>query len=307
MVKRPYIILNPAAKGDRARKLQREIARCLPEAKIQLTKSRGHAEELAKGAVADGRDCVVAAGGDGTINEVMNGIGRSGVALGILPVGTVNVFAMELGIPFQLELAAEVLKKGKTRRVDLPSANGRFFVQLAGVGLDAMIVKETDLSSKRTWGPLSYVFTAGVIAGKRPPKLRVIDHHSGLCYEGSFVLAGNGKYYGGPLAFFPEASLRDGSLDFCVFKKQSHLDLIRYFQGILFGTHTAYKDVFYFKSSHVEVLSDDAVPWEVDGELIGEVPVRFKIKKQGLRVIVPDNSLATSVLPSLATDKIAKF
>ena len=107
----------------------------------------------------EGFERIVAAGGDGTINEVVNGIAGSDAALGLLPMGTMNVFATELGLPsYDLNRCWEIIKAEHTRLIDLPSANGKHFVQLAGVGLDAQVVKETSLALKRNFGPLSYLF-----------------------------------------------------------------------------------------------------------------------------------------------------
>ncbi len=282
------IILNPSAKGERARNLADKLRHSLPEARVLLTRYRGHAEELARQSVRAEYSKIVAAGGDGTINEVVNGIaGVSGVALGILPVGTVNVFAMELGIPSRMEAALEIISNGHARNLDMARANNRYFVQLAGVGFDAEAVKATDLNFKKVAGPLSYLLAATQVAAQKPPVLQ-IRWDQGHMVEGCFMLVGNGRYYGGPFQFFPEADMQDGKLDVCVFKKRTHFDLLRYFQGIVSGTHTKFDDVAYFKARHVSVTADRRVPLEVDGELAGEIPVEFSIKKQALKVLVPE-------------------
>lgn len=288
MSNRTCIILNPAAKGERARRLTNKLRDLLPEAVLKVTRCAGDAEALAERAVQQGYDCVVAAGGDGTLNEVVNGIAEHDVALGVLPVGTVNVFAMEMGIPFRVEDAARVVKEGRERLIDLAQANDQWFIQLAGVGLDAQIVRDTEWESKKTFGPLSYVFTLTELAGRKPPRLKIKDEERGEI-EGSFVLVGNGKFYGGPFKIFPDGEIDDGLLDVCVFKRVSHIDMLRYFRGILVGRHTFYKDVEYFHSKSVRVWSDDpSVPVEVDGELYGTAPVSFQAHSRKLRVIVPD-------------------
>lgn len=280
------IILNPTAKGERAKNLIRRLQEIFPEADLLATKRAGHAQDLARQAAARGDDMIIAAGGDGTINEVVNGMAGTPSALGILPVGTVNVFAMELGIPSKLEKAIEIIRTGYTTCIDLADANGRSFVQLAGVGFDAQTVQKTDRSFKNALGPLSYIVTAAQLALQKPPVLTV-EAEGQKTAQGSFMLVGNGRYYGGPFQFFPEASMTDGKLDVCLFKNLSHIDLIRYFQGILSGSHTKFKDVVYFKSASIYVTSDREVPIEVDGELHGLVPVRFTVKKSALTVLVP--------------------
>ena len=123
------------------------------------------------------------------------------VTLGILPMGTVNVLAMELGIPFDLVTAWKIIRAGHTRLIDQASANGHLFVQMAGVGLDAQVVQQNNRQVKQVLGPLSYLLTATKVAAEKPPRLLVeSDQHPSV--EGSFVLVGNGRLYGGPFALF---------------------------------------------------------------------------------------------------------
>ena len=134
---------------------------------------------MARNAAAEGFRKIVAAGGDSAINEVVNGLAGSAATLGLLPIGTVNVFALELGLPtHNLELCWDIIEADETRLVDLPSANGKYFVQLAGVGLDAQVVKETSLKLKRNFGPLSYLISAAQVAARQPPRLfyRIGEH-----------------------------------------------------------------------------------------------------------------------------------
>lgn len=281
---RTCIIINPEARGAKARLARLEkIAR---GAIIKATVGPGDAEAQAERAVDQGYETIVAAGGDGTVNEVVNGIGVAPVTLGILPMGTVNVFAMEMGIPLNLDRAWKVIRARKTQRIDLASANGHFFVQMAGIGFDAQVVKENSRVTKRVLGPLSYLLTATKVAVSKPPRLRVICHGKTVA-EGSFVLVGNGRFYGGPFSLFNEASLRDGWLDVCVFRGSDYLSIIRYMRGALFGSLSKFSDVHYFKAKNLLVEADREVPLEVDGELIGYSPVKFAIKPGKLRVLAP--------------------
>ncbi len=250
---------------------------------------------MAEWAVEKGFRVVVAAGGDGTINEVVNGLAGSEVALGVLPVGTMNVFAAELGLPNRLRDAWKVIQNGCIRPVDLACVNRHYFIQLAGVGLDAQVVKETSLQLKRNFGPLSYVISAAQIAARKPP--RIIVEANGNTLEGSFVLIGNGRFYGGPVAFFPDSRIDDGLLDVLVFQNQSYLDIARYLGHVLVGQHTRLSDVEYFQTKKLHVSSPDHVPVEADGELAAELPVTFRIAAKKLRVVVPERtvSLQTSL------------
>ena len=279
------IIANPAARGvrtklERLRKLQRNVV-------IRTTNGPGDAEAQAERAVEAGFGTIVAAGGDGTINEVVNGIGTAPVALGILPMGTVNVLAMELGIPFDLVSAWKVIRAGKIRLIDEATANGHIFVQMAGIGLDAQIVQRNNRQVKQVLGPLSYLLTATKVAVERPPRLRVTSEGHGTV-DGSFVLVGNGRLYGGPFPLFAHADMQDGLLDVYVFKYMNYLHLMRYFRGMLFGSLARFSDVTYFKAKRLTVQANREVPLEADGELAGHAPVEFAIKRRKLRVLVPD-------------------
>ena len=279
------IIANPAARGVKAR-LQ-HLERLTRDVVIKTTRGPGDAEAHAERAVEQGYATIVAAGGDGTVNEVVNGIGTSAVTLGILPMGTVNVFALELGIPFNLVAAWKVIRGRKTRAIDLASANGHFFVQMAGVGLDAQIVERNNRQIKKVLGPLSYLLTATQVAAEKPPRVRVTCDENPTV-EGSFVLIGNGRFYGGPFSLFDQADLQDGLLDVCVFRHMNYVALMRYFRGALFGSLSKFSDVHYFKARHVLVQANRHVPLEADGELAGHTPVEFTIRRRKLRVLVPE-------------------
>ena len=287
------VILNPAARGERASVLGDKIAALSPRVKVLLTSSPGDAREISKEAVEQGHKIIIAAGGDGTINEVVNGIGGEEASLGILPVGTMNVFAAELGIPQNnLEKAWQIIEAGFVRHVDLPRANEEYFVQLAGAGLDAEVVRRTTPDSKRALGPISYLLTLAQVAARRPPRVR-IEPVDGEPREGSFVLVGNGRLYGGPFVLFKDALLDDGLLDVLVFQNQSHWDLIRYFQAIAFGQHPDLPDVEYFQTRGLRLMSRDYVPVEIDGELTGALPYEFGFSSRKLSVLAPAPALDT--------------
>ncbi len=280
------VILNPAARSAKAAGLLGEIETLVRgEAVVALSSEPGDARRLAREAALSGAQVVVAAGGDGTVNDVLNGIAGTGATLGILPTGTMNVFATELGLPRNLREAWAAIRNGDSREIDLPRASGHAFVQMAGVGLDAQALQSTSWEAKRNLGPLSYVISAAQVAARKPPTLRV--KAEGAEHEGSFVLIGNGRFYGGPFPVFPNARLDDGLLDVILFERVGHLDLIRYLQAALFGKHIDMPDVTYLQTRALSVASESDVPVEVDGEVVGRVPVDFECEPRGLRVIVP--------------------
>jgi diacylglycerol kinase (ATP) len=285
------VILNPNAGNlETIRDWQQRVESIVRGWPIRITAHKGEAEELARCAVKEGFERIVAAGGDGTVNHVANGIVGSNAALGILPMGTVNVFAMELGLPSSdLELCWQIVEAGNIRLVDLPSANRKYFVQLGGVGLDAQAVKETTLAFKRSLGPLSYLISAAQILARQPPKL-FVESEDASFREGSFVLVGNGRLYGGPFPFFKHAVVDDGLLDVVVFKRLGYLEIIKYLHDVVFSSEIRAPEIEYFQTSYLRITSEQDVPLELDGELAGNCPVDFQMHEKALRVLAPVSS-----------------
>jgi diacylglycerol kinase (ATP) len=280
------VILNPAANSDRASRWRTRVEELARDCQLCETSHPGEAETLARHAASEGFTKIVAAGGDGTINEVVNGLAGSPCTLGLLPMGTVNVFANELRLPaHDLASCWRVIEGSHTRLVDLPSANGKYFVQLAGVGLDAQAVKETSAFLKQNFGPVSYLISAAQIAARRPPRLFLESDHGAM--ESSFVLIGNGRRYGGPFPFFKQAVMDDGLLDIVAFKQLGYFEIIRYLQEVFFSSDIRLPDVEYFQTARLRVTSDEAVPVELDGELAGDCPVEFEVREKSLRVLTP--------------------
>ncbi len=282
------IIFNPAARGEKARSLEEKVRSLTGPDTPLITSRPGETAELARQLAQEGHSTIVAAGGDGTINEVVNGIAGLDVSLGILPIGTMNILACELGLPTtQLEQCWEIIQGGFIRSIDLAMANDQYFVQLAGIGLDALAVRETDFNMRKTIGPISYIFAAAQIIGRPAPRLEICFNERETM-GGCFVLVGNGRFYGGPLSFFPNAKNDDGLLDVLVFKHQGYLDIIRYLQGVLIGNHADFADIEYRQIHSLRVISDRRVPVEIDGEVSFHTPVHFRVGPSKLRVHVPN-------------------
>jgi diacylglycerol kinase (ATP) len=281
------IILNPAARSERAQRKRAHVEMLARSCTFCATTQTGEAELMARRGAAEGFDKIVAAGGDGTVHEVVNGLAGTGATLGLLPIGTMNVFASELGLPINdLEHCWNIIQSDRTRAVDLPKANQKFFVQLAGVGLDAQVVKETSAQFKRNFGPLSYLISAAQIAARKPPRL-LIHSDDAPIKEGSFVLVGNGRLYGGPFPFFKHAVIDDGKLDVVVFKSLGYLEIIKYLQDVVFSSDIRVPEIEYFQTPRLRVESDQLVPVELDGELVGNCPVEFSLQERSLRVLAP--------------------
>ncbi len=295
---RACVIFNPSAKGDKAKRFRRHLAEIGRESTLKLTTGPEDARRLAAEAVAEGFEVVVAAGGDGTVNEVLNGLGDAPqgferARLGVLPLGTVNVFARELAIPMRLAAAWKAAQEGHEIRIDLPrveyAANGgtrrRFFAQLAGAGLDARAVELVQWELKKKLGVLAYVL-AGLRAMRHSrPDIRAAAGPRAA--TGGLVLVGNGRLYGGPFRVFPKADLRDGLLEVCVFPKVNWMTLARCAGPLLLQGRLPASAAETLQAESLTLTSPSQTPLEVDGELIGQLPATFSVERSRLRVGVP--------------------
>jgi YegS/Rv2252/BmrU family lipid kinase len=291
------VIFNPAARGEKARRFRRQLDAIGAQCALKATTAPGIARRLAAEAVTDGFDLIAAAGGDGTVNEVLNGIGDApdGFArarLGVLPLGTVNVFARELKIPLRVERAWEVLQRGRETKIDLPrvefSADGvfqkRYFCQLAGAGLDARAIELVDWRHKKQVGKLAYVIAGLKALCEKKPEITV--RANGQKISGELILIGNGKFYGGSFAILPLADLRDGRLDICVLPRVNWTALLRSAPDLLLRGKLPASVSQHLSAKTFELTSETAA-FELDGEWVGKLPVTFSIEREKLRVVVP--------------------
>jgi YegS/Rv2252/BmrU family lipid kinase len=261
---------------------------------LYATNSGEEAVELAKRFANEGEPVVIAAGGDGTLNAVVSGLAGSRTALGVMPAGTMNVFAREMGIPANsLPKALEVIEKGLIREVDLFSANGAPFVQMAGVGFDAMVIEETKWESKKMLGALAYLLAAVKVLGEKPPMMEIVTGE-GRREKGVAVLCGNGSLYGGQFKLFHKASNLDSKLDVIVFKESGYKFVLDSLRGIARGGIDLAASTSYFQSDCITVTSERPVPVEIDGELLGRFEkISFCETSSRLRVLAPEEPCGT--------------
>lgn len=295
------VILNPAARSTKAARRLAAIEALLPKPEVHLTSRPGDAQRLAESLVRSGRPLVVAAGGDGTVNEVLQGLcrandskrsGEKRAQLGVLPMGTMNVFSLELDLPGN-DLAScwQRIASGHTRDVDLWRANDHFFIQLAGIGVDAEIIRQTTWEAKKRFGPLSYVLSAlRVMRGKSP--MLTVEVPGESPRVGSLVLVGNGLHYGGPFRLFDRADSSDGLLDVLVFHQVGPWELTQLVRRLVTNGYSPSEDFEYLQAPEFTVRISEptantkSVPMELDGELRGETPAHFRLAEHQLTVAV---------------------
>lgn len=290
------IIMNPAARSTKAAGKLEQVRGLSPAPELHLTRAMGDATRIAEELARAGHKLVVAAGGDGTVNEVLQGICKVNaeradpadhVALGVLPMGTMNVFSLELGMKSSDLLACwQSITSGRRRDVDLWLANDLYFVQLAGVGLDAEVIQLTPWEMKKRLGPLSYVISAVRAWFQKAPLLTV--HIEGRPpMRGSVVLVGSGVFYGGPFRLFRTAQNNDGLLDVLIFQQLGYWEIAQLLRAVLIDGYGKSLDLDYFQVRGLRVdCAEREVPFQLDGELRGASPVDFRAAGFPLRVAV---------------------
>jgi diacylglycerol kinase (ATP) len=263
--------------------------------------------ELARDAAQRGYSIVLAAGGDGTIGKIVNGLAHSETALGVLPCGTGNVWAMEMGIPAPglfhpnapLE-AARILLTGETRFVDLGMAGDHYFLMWAGVGYDAQVTREVNPDMRKQFGNLAVWATGLRVAHKyRGTQATIRIGSRTISKKIVLVLLGNNQLYGGVVRITAMARVDDGLLDMCVLKGKGGLPSILYHLArLLARTHLYNPNVEYYQGESAFIETEMPLPVQADGDPIGTTPMEFRIAPKSLRVVLP-----TKVSPRLFTEK----
>jgi diacylglycerol kinase (ATP) len=253
------------------------------------TRGVGDATALALVAVAEGFDVVCAIGGDGTVNEIINGLVGSDIPLAIVPTGTVSVLAMELGIPLDPPDAVRLLDIGAVSSIDLGKANERYFGLMAGVGMDAAVVASINPIMKRALKEAAFAIQgAANYFTREEPRIRVTAAERTV--EGYFAVFGNSSNYAGTFGITPLADMRDGLLDVCVLKDKSFLSTASYWTAALLNAHVRHPKVEYFRTRKAEVVTVEdgkEVLVQTDGEVAGRLPLTCEVVPGALRVIVP--------------------
>jgi len=295
--RRATLIANPKTGRYGARRLRpiqdvvSQLRRSGIEVDLKLTAAPGEATEIAARAASNGSSDVIVAGGDGTINEAIQGMAGSNARLAIIPRGTANVLARELNLPLDDEQATVVAARGNSRRIHLglaiDDATGakRYFVLMAGIGLDASVVQRVQPRLKKRIGKGAF-WISGLshLADWNPAPFTL--EIEGRSYTGTFAAIGNAARYGGDLSITPGARLEEPEFEICIIETLSrfrYLHLLSY--ALRTGMPQDTPGVQLVKAARVVGLGD--APVQVDGELIGALPMRFEIASESLEVIVP--------------------
>jgi YegS/Rv2252/BmrU family lipid kinase len=289
VAKRALLIYNPAARRAPGAERLRQAGAAVPgwEVSLEPTGAAGHATELAQEAAAAGLDAVVACGGDGTVNEVANGLAGSPTGLAVVRGGTANVWAKEVRVPKDPRKALRLLADGETRAIDLGRADGRYYILMAGIGFDAHVVRGIGGGAKRRFGAAAYV-TSGLRAAltyKAVEAELTIDAAQRRSHL-YWLLVGNTRNYGGAIDITRWAQADDGELDVLLMRKGGFLRFIWFWLLVALRRQRSSANIAYEKAHSVDV-STPGLPVQIDGEDHGDTPMRFEVAPGALRVIVP--------------------
>ncbi len=293
--RRIMVVYNPAAGPSRRKRLHAVLDRLRAGGcalTIRETTRRGDAEEIARDASAGDYDIIVAAGGDGTVNEVVNGMvahGGDPPMLAIIPLGTANVLAFEIGLdPQDLARVADTIAQGLPRTVHLGVANGRHFVLMAGAGLDAQVVEGINVHAtlKRHTGKLAYVVEGFRQAfGYDFPALQI--RADGQVYEGRMAVACKGRHYGGPFVAAPGVTLEDPKLEVCILPRKGLAGMLRYGLALPLGKLPDLPEVTLVSTRSLTIVGPRGAPVQADGDIVARLPAEIAIAKETVRLVVP--------------------
>jgi YegS/Rv2252/BmrU family lipid kinase len=284
----------------------RDLERDGGHIEVTLEDTREGVEAQAERGVREEFDGVISAGGDGTVNAVLNGLLRAGTGaniptLGVLPMGTGNVFAFNLGIDRSWREACRVIRKGYTRVIDVGlaaepnGANSQYFVLMAGVGFDAKVVEDTSLRLKYVLREFAYVVNGLQNAVVHKGSKVTLTFDEGEVFKGKswLIMAGNAASYAWDIKFTELARLDDGHIDVCLMPFHNKMASVQQVMAILTGQHVERGIARYWKTTGLTIESDPPIPVQLDGDEWGRTPVQISVHPGVLRVFAPEPRPAT--------------
>lgn len=292
---RTLFLINPASGRDASAPLKRALLDILPDIPdtdaIVLT-GPGEAKRIASEASGQGYGRIVVAGGDGTVNEVINGMGDSHIALGIIPVGTGNVLAYELGLERDdLDTAMQVIRAGKIREFDLGTVGDMRFLLMAGFGFDAEVVRTVPPRAKGLFGRMAYAPTLVRESVRyRPSEFHILlDNEAKLSMSAYMVIICNCASYAPNFQIAPDAKPDDGLLDVLIFEHRPAMKLrfVGWLSASLFTQWVADECAVHYRARRIRIDSTPRVKMQIDGDVRGESGVDIEVLPKALRLIVP--------------------
>lgn len=284
------IIYNPAAGRGHASVQRDDAQKRLGDGwEWRPTARAGHAVELARAAAAAGQPIVAAFGGDGTVGDVARGILGSESALGIIPMGTGNDVARNLGLPLDLGAACAALEAGRTRRVDMGTINGIPFINNAGTGFDARVMQTMNTSIRFVRGTPAFVLAVlKMFPGFQPFSLTMTrDDDAPETFPAMMVSVLNGAVYGAGMRACPDGVMDDGELDVLVITRMAKPKLLALFPKVIAGRHVGHPAVRLFRARTLSLVCDPPQPLNIDGDVHGDTPAEIVVQPSALKVVAP--------------------
>jgi YegS/Rv2252/BmrU family lipid kinase len=302
---RVFVVLNPVAgrstAGDVRQALGRHFAAGTWQQEIYETTGQERVAEIVRGALVRGADLVVAAGGDGTVSDVAEALVHTDVPLGILPAGTANILARELGIPIDLDGACALLAgEHAATSIDAMQIGENYFVLHIGIGIDSLMIRDTERAAKRRFGRAAYLWAAARwLIGHQPRRFTIAVDGQRSRPRAAQVLIANGGVLGvSPLRWGLHIRPDDGQVDVCVISARTLFDYLRVGWHVVFGQHDRDPNIRYVSATRsITIDADRPLPAQADGEIIGQTPVQVRVVPDAVRLIVPRTSMELTQSP----------
>jgi YegS/Rv2252/BmrU family lipid kinase len=233
-------------------------------------------------------DLVIIGSGDGTISAAIEGLLATQIPLGILPLGTANNLAKTLEIPPSLSEACNIIANGKTRRIDLGCLNGKYFLNVAGLGLSTAINQQVTKEFKQRWGVLAYIVTALKVGCQvRPFEVEIRWDNQSIQTKTRQVTVCNGRYYGSGLIIAKDAAIDDQRLDLYSLESQNWWELLSLLPALMRGNYVNGRGIRILQGTKFELYTPKPCQMDIDGEAISQTPAHFNLIPQALSVFVP--------------------
>lgn len=291
------VIVNPAAHNAPSKKRLREANRYLKERGWSLewvwTQKEGDAIEIARRATEHKVPLVLVCAGDGTLNEAVNGLAGSQTAVSVIPAGTSDLWAREAGIPRKPLEAVKLIERSRPVAVDLGRAGDRYFLLMAGIGVDAAVTQNASLALKRRFGAVAYAVSAirELFRFKGQTGNVRLDDET-IEVKALQVIAGNTQRYAGVTKVTPDAQINDGMLDVCIYKGEGAGDMLAHALRTLLRRHLKSDKTVFRRVKHIEMSFDPPFPVQVDGDNLQPPPTEAVAVPRALWVMVPAKAMS---------------